>query len=617
MRLEKLDPPIDPDRDHILGPPDAELTLVEYGSYACPHCHAVHEIVEGLRNRFGERMRYVFRHLPMAGNENALRASELAEYAAATTGQFWEVHQALMERGPAFSDGDFGRVAHELNLTGSAQNETAIATAQEHVREDVESARRSGARLTPTFFINGRRYAGAWDEASLADAMLEPLGHRIQSAAFQFVRWGPSSGLLLVVATTLALVLSNSPLGPAFQSWWTTKLGFQWGASSFVLTLLDWVNHGLLTIFFFVVGLEIKREFTVGHLASFRSGALPVVASLGGIILPAIIFATIAPPHLRHGWGIPIGTDTAFAVALIVLLGDRVPIELRVFLTAAVIIDDIVAIAIIALFYTGEIATFYLIAAAAVVLVLVVLNRIGVYGALPYAVSGLILWFFLHEAGLHATLAGVILAVLIPTRPPADLRTLLAQAATVIHQEDLRRDEAMRRGPSAPTLRALDTIHSRIESPADKLLRSVEPWSSYAVLPIFALANAGVAWSTDVFQENGRLMVAITLGLVAGKSIGIVAAAWLAVRSGLAVKPDSYSWRQLVGAGALGGIGFTMSLFIAGLAFPNPADYAAAKIAIFIASVIAAVLGTIILYPRRQEESESELTEESAVGCAI
>jgi len=618
MKLDKLDPPIDLDHDHVLGPPDAELTLVEYGSYSCQYCHAVHEVIEGLRSRFGDRMRYIFRHQPVSDSEVAVQAAELTEYAAVTTGKFWEVHEALMEHGPVFAAGDLERIAREFNLPSGPTHEAALATAQARVREDVASAKRSGVRVTPTFFINGRRYAGAWDESSLADAMLAPLGHRIQSAAFQFVRWGPSSGLLLGLATMLALVFSNSSLGPAFLSWWNTKLGFQLGASSLVLTLLDWVNHGLLTIFFIVVGLEIKREFTVGHLATFRSGALPVIASLGGIILPAVIFAVLAPAHLRHGWGIPIGTDTAFAVALIVLLGDRVPIELRVFLTAAVIIDDIVAIAVIALFYTGDLAIGYLIAGGAVTVLLVVLNRTGVYGALPYAACGIVLWFFLHEAGLHATLAGVILAVLIPTRRPANLNALLAQAATVIHQENLHQGEAMRAGPSESTLRALDGMHARIESPADKLLRSIEPWSSYVVLPIFALANAGVAWSGDVFQENGRLMLAITLGLVVGKSTGIVSAAWLAVKSGIAVKPEAYSWRQLMGAGALGGIGFTMSLFIAGQAFPNVADYAAAKIAIFIASSIAAVIGTIILYPRRGEESEPEEAEETtADACAI
>ena len=307
MRLEKLDPSIDVDQDHVLGDPDAELTLVEYGSYACRHCHAVQEVIEGLRSRFGERMRYVFRHLPVAESGDAVRASELAEYAAETTGRFWEVHEALMERGPSFSADDFVEIAREFNLPSGAAHEAALMAAQIRVREDVDSARRSGARVTPTFFINGRRYEGAWDESSLADAMLAPLGHRIQAAAFEFVRWGPSSGLLLGLATVLALVLSNSPVRSAFDSWWNTTLGFQWGATTFALTLLDWVNHGLLTIFFLVVGLEIKREFTVGHLASFRSGALPVIAALGGIVLPAIIYASISPPHLRHGWGIPIG----------------------------------------------------------------------------------------------------------------------------------------------------------------------------------------------------------------------------------------------------------------------------------------------------------------------
>ena len=594
-----LDPPVDLGRDHILGPPDAEMTLVEYGSYACPRCHAVHEVIEGLRSRFGERMRYVFRHLPVAGNEDAQRASELAEYADQTSGRFWEVHEALMERGPAFAAGDFERLARDFDLPPTGPTHApASAAAQAHVREDIDSAQRSGTRATPTFFINGRRYRGAWDESSLADAMLGTLGHRIQSAALEFVRWGPSSGLLLGLATMLALVLSNSPLGPAFAAMWETPLGLQWGTRGFTHSLLHWVNHGLLTIFFFVVGLEIKREFTVGHLATFRSGALPVIAALGGILLPAVLYASLAPPELRHGWGIPIGTDTAFAVALIVLLGSRVPIELRVFLTAAVIIDDIVAILVIALFYTGEIHAAYMLAGGMVTAVLLALNRAGVYAALPYAFCGVVLWFFLHEAGLHATLAGVILAVLIPALPPANLNALLAQAATVIHLEDSHTGEAMRSGPSEPALRTLDAIHDRLESPADKLLRTSEPWSSYLVLPIFALANAGVAWSQDVFAGQGRLMLAITLGLVVGKPLGIVLSAWLAVQSGIAEKPDAYSWRQLCGAGALGGIGFTMSLFIAGVAFPDQSDYAAAKIAIFLASLIAGGLGALILWPQ-------------------
>ena len=598
-RPSTLDPPVDLSRDHILGLPDAELTLVEYGSYACRQCHAVHDVIESLRVRFGERMRYVYRHLPVEGSDVALYAAELTERSAECGAQFWDAHEALMELGSALSTEDVDRVAlaFDVPLNNESNN------AKTHVQDDVASARRSGALVTPTFYINGRRYEGAWDESSLADAMLEPLGHRIQAAAFDFVRWGPSSGLLLGLATVLAMVLSNSPLSSAFQGWWETPAGFQWGEFVFSLALLEWVNHGLLTIFFLVVGLEIKREFTVGHLASFRSGAMPVIAALGGIVLPAVIYASIAPLDLRHGWGIPIGTDTAFAVALIVLLGDRVPIQLRVFLTAAVIIDDIVAIAVIAMFYSGELATAYLVAGGITTAILFVLNRIGVYATLPYVLGGVLLWFLLHEAGLHATLAGVILALAIPARPPANLKALLAQAATVIHLEDRHSGEAMRQGPSEQALNTLDAIHARLESPAEKLLRSVEPWSSYLVLPIFALANAGVTWSPDVFEQHGRLMSAIALGLVVGKPVGIILAAWIAVKTGIATKPEAYSWRQLAGAGALGGIGFTMSLFIAGEAFPNPTHYAAAKIAIFIASIFAAFAGTLLLYQRRRHEN--------------
>jgi NhaA family Na+:H+ antiporter len=603
-RPNLLDPPVDPGRDHVLGPLDAELTLVEYGSYASAPCHVVHQVVEGLRSRFGDRMRYVFRHFPLSGSQRAVRAAEFAEYVSESTGRFWEVHETLMERGPALSESDLARVRRDFGLPESEDGaEPAFTAAQSRVREDTASAERSGAQVTPTFYINGKRYSGTWDESSLADAMLAPLGHRIQSAAFKFVRWGPSSGLLLGLATLLALVLSNSSLAAVFARFWETPLGFQWGAQTFSHSVLHWVNHGLLTIFFFVVGLEIKREFTVGHLATVRSGALPVLAAIGGIALPAILYACIAPPELRHGWGIPIGTDTAFAVAIIVLLGTRVPIELRVFLTAAVIIDDIVAILVIALFYTESIDTGSLVAGGITTAILVVLNRAGVYRALPYAFFGIILWYFLHEAGLHATLAGVILAMLIPARPPANLKALLSQAATAIRLEDDRSGDAMRVGPSEPTMRKLDAIHARIESPADKLLRTVEPWSSYVVLPIFALANAGVAWSPGVLEGRGRLIYAIALGLVVGKPFGIIAASWLAVRIGIAAKPDAYSWRQLCGAGALGGIGFTMSLFIAGIAFSDQADYAAAKIAIFVASLIAGGMGVLILWPKRKSNN--------------
>jgi NhaA family Na+:H+ antiporter len=391
--------------------------------------------------------------------------------------------------------------------------------------------------------------------------------------------------------------LTNSPLGPAFEAFWEQYLGFTLDDAVFQMSLQHWVNDGLLTIFFLVVGLEIKREFTVGHLASRRSAALPVAAAIGGMVAPALLYLLVIPQGpWSHGWGVPMATDTAFAIALIVMMGARVPIELRIFLTAAAIVDDIGAILVVALFYSSDMHFGYLAAAAALTVALALLNRSRVYRVSPYMLLGVALWACVYAGGVHATLAGVLLALFIPTRPPPNLKALTVQANTIIAAEARQGGEVLRHGPSAAALRALDAIHDRLESPADRLLRHAGARSSYLVLPLFALANAGVAITADVFSGHQPLMLAIMAGLVIGKPLGLVSASVLAVRLGIAVKPDEYSWRQLVGAGALAGIGFTMSLFIAGQAFPADADFAAAKIAVFAASVLSAIIGVALLW---------------------
>jgi NhaA family Na+:H+ antiporter len=286
-----------------------------------------------------------------------------------------------------------------------------------------------------------------------------------------------------------------------------------------------------------------------------------------------------------------------------------VPVELRIFLTAAAIVDDIGAIIVVALFYSGDLNFSYLVAAVACAGMLVMLNHSGVYRVLPYLLVGAGLWACVHAGGLHATLAGVILSLVIPTRPPANLKALTTQASTIIATESRQGDHFLRHGPSLPALRALDAIHDRIESPAARALRRIEPWSSYLVLPLFALANAGVVLNAQAWTGHGTLSLAIGLGLVLGKPLGIVAASALAVWIGAAVKPREYSWRQLGGAGALAGIGFTMSLFIAGQAFPTPSDFAAAKIAVFAASVLAAVVGVAVLWSAKSPELEASEPE--------
>jgi Na+:H+ antiporter, NhaA family len=278
-----------------------------------------------------------------------------------------------------------------------------------------------------------------------------------------------------------------------------------------------------------------------------------------------------------------------------VMLGARVPVELRIFLTAAAIVDDLGAIAAVALFYSGELNLVYLMPAAVLTGALAMLNRSHVYTLAPYVAVGVGLWACVLASGLHPTLAGVILALFIPTRPPPNLTALTTQASAIIAVEASRGGEVLRHGPSTPALRALDAIHDRLESPADRLLRNAGARSSYFVLPLFALANAGVALRMDTFLGRERLFAAIIAGLVIGKPVGIVTASALAVAAKFAVKPSAYSWAQLAGAGALGGIGFTMSLFIAGEAFRSDADFEAAKIAVFIASILSAIAGVTLL----------------------
>ena len=594
----RLDRPVDPARDHLLGPVEAPITLVEYGGYACPHCRAAHDRIAEVRDQLGERLRYVFRHRPLAGNELGRRAAELVERIEPPE-KFWPAHVALMSRSLTLVEDDLRAVAREFGVTDdhASDSEASLRRARTRVAEDERSARASGVRMTPTFFINGRRFDGPWDESAFADAMLGTLGHRVRTAALEFASWAPSAGVLLLLASLLAIVLTNSNAGASFNGFWEQPLGISFADAGFGLSLKDWINDGLLTVFFLVVGLEIKREFTVGHLASRRSAALPIAAAAGGMVVPALLYALTVPDgSWSHGWGVPMATDTAFAIALIAMMGSRVPVELRIFLTAAAIVDDIGAIIVVAVFYSGDLRLDYLSVALAVAGALVILNQSRVYRTSPYLILGAVLWACVHAGGLHATLAGVVLAMFIPTRPPPDFKSLSMQADAILSSEASRGSEAYRRGPSEAALRELDAIHDRLESPAARLLRNAGPRSSYIVLPVFALANSGVVVTADVLQGRGALVSGVVIGLVLGKPLGMVMASLLAVQLGAAVKPQEYSWRQLAGAGALAGIGFTMSLFIAAQAFPDADDFSAAKMAVFVASILSAVVGTMLLW---------------------
>lgn len=610
MLSDRLDRPVSAARDHVFGPENAPITLVEYGSYACPHCRAAAERVAVVLDQFGDQLRYVFRHKPLTNNELARRAAELVERAPPDL--FWKAHNELMTRSASLTEDDLRAVTEELALDQLPTQEStkAAARAKSHVEADEKSAAASGVLFTPTFFINGRRYDGPWDESSLADAMLGRLGHRVRAVAVDFANWGPSGGLLLLLMTILAIGLTNTPLGAGFEAFWKQEFGFILDGAGFRLPLVTWINDGLLTIFFLVVGLEIKREFTVGNLANRRTGALPIAAAIGGMVVPALLYVLLVGQGAwSHGWGVPMATDTAFALALIVMLGRRVPVDLRIFLTAATIVDDIGAIVVVAAYYSSGVHLEFLAAGIGVIAALVMLNRAHVYRVTPYLILGVVLWACIHESGLHATLSGVLLALFIPTRPPANLKALMIQANAIVVAEAQRNAEVRKNGPTLRALRAFDAIYDRLESPADRLLRHAGARSTYLVLPLFALANAGVLISMDVWSGHLSLAIAIIVGLVLGKPLGLVAAAALAVRLGIATKPTTYSWRQLMGAGALAGIGFTMSLFIAGQAFPTAADFAAAKIAIFVASILSVLIGIAILWNANRATDSGSTTK--------
>jgi NhaA family Na+:H+ antiporter len=615
----RLDRSVDPKRDHVLGPDTAPITLVEYGSYACPHCRAANDRITEVRTELGERVRYVFRQRPLTGSDLARRAAELVEQIE-DPDRFWDAHVELMTRSETLTEEDLVAVAQEFGLAdrGPEAADAAVERARARVLEDEASARASGVSFTPTFFISGRRYDGPWDESSFEDAMLGSLGHRVRAAALEFASWAPSTGVLLAIATVAAILITNGPVGESFAAFWETRLGLAFGGREFAMSLLHWINDAVLTVFFLVVGLEIKREFTVGSLASRRSAALPIAAALGGMLAPTLLYLLVIPEGpWRSGWGVPMATDTAFAVALIAMMGVRAPVELRIFLTAAAIVDDIGAITVVAVFYSGEVNLWWLWGAAGVTLLLAVLNRASVYQASWYLLAGVLLWICVYQSGLHATLAGVLLAAFIPTRQPPNYRTLALQAEAILSAEAKHEGEQYRLGPSEQALRALDDIHDRLESPADRMLRTVAPRSSFLVLPIFALANAGVVIEPGVFEGHGPLLAALMAGLVIGKPLGFVGASWLAIRAGLASKPQAYSWRQLLGAGALAGIGFTMSLFIAGQSFPDAKDFAAAKIAVFLASLISAAIGVWVLWSAKSPQvAEGEASEDGAVSAS-
>ncbi|TGE23764.1 Na+/H+ antiporter NhaA [Hymenobacter aquaticus] len=377
---------------------------------------------------------------------------------------------------------------------------------------------------------------------------------------------GKLSGLLLLLATIISLLISNSAWGNAYLHFWENPLGW----APLEKTLAHWVDDGLMVIFFFAVGLEIKREVLYGELTDVRQALLPTLAAVGGVAVPAGIYLLFnVGTAAGHGWAVPTATDIAFSLGILSLLGDKVPFGLRVFLTALAIIDDLIAVLIIALFYTAELHTTYLLIAGGLFGVLILLNRLKVSWLPLYFLLGLALWFFVLKSGVHATIAGVLLALTIPTD-------------------------------------AIEKLEAALHKPI-----------SYLILPIFALANTAIVVSAESVQELlSPLGLGIGLGLLLGKPLGIFGVTWLSVKAGVASLPERVTWVKMLGLGFTAGIGFTMAIFIANLSFTDPGRIDLAKIAVIVGSLVAALLGLLVLHLAHQAEESAAAKLAAAAEAA-
>ena len=403
--------------------------------------------------------------------------------------------------------------------------------------------------------------------------------------------------MVLLAATIVALIWANSPWYDLYHDILETRLTIDLALFDVDLSLHHWINDGLMALFFFVVGLEIKREALLGHLSTPRRAALPVIAALGGMAIPAAIYLAFNfGAEGERGWGVPMATDIAFAIGVLALLGNRVPMQLRIFLLGVAVVDDLGAIMVIAVAYTESISFSHLGIVAGLVAIVVVANRVGFSHAAATSILGFLIWVAMLKSGVHATIAGVLFALLIPARPQysrerfaEESESLIADYREALDNGDTERSEAI--------LGQIEELSQGTESPMERLERLVHPWASYVILPVFALTNAGLNFS-DVELGGvitGDVTIGVIAGLLFGKVIGITLFPWVASRFGLVELPLYVSWTSVIGVGFLAGIGFTVAIFISGLAFTDPALILNAQFGIMCASVLAGIVGYSIL----------------------
>ena len=417
--------------------------------------------------------------------------------------------------------------------------------------------------------------------------------------ALRFTQIEASSGVVLLLAAVIALVWANSAVGETYESFWETHFELAFGPLHLEETLRELINDGFMAIFFFVVGLEIKRELVLGELRDPKAAALPAIAALGGMIVPALIYlAFVGSGEGAGGWGIPMATDIAFSLGVVALLGRRVPVGAKLFLLALAIADDVGAIAVIALFYTADLSALWLMLGVLAIAAMVVANRVNVRSLMFYVPVSFLAWFFFLESGVHATLAGVAIGLITPARPLLDARAFDREARRIIDTYPVGEDTQADRERVDHEARMLAQVATESIAPLNRVEHALALWSGYVIVPVFALANAGVRFEGISLSDaiTHPVTLGVGVGLVVGKIGGITLATLLAVKTGLGRLPKGTTWSHVFGLSAMAGIGFTVALFIAGLAFPDSPDLAdRAKIGIFAGSLIAGLFGYAVI----------------------
>ncbi len=423
----------------------------------------------------------------------------------------------------------------------------------------------------------------------------------ISNRFYNFFKLESFGGILLILITLFAIIAANSPVNHIYHHFIHLKLGVKIGHLQFVKSLSHWVNDALMAIFFVVVGLEIKREVLIGELSTVRKALLPMFAAIGGMVVPALIYFFINRGETTAmGWGIPMATDIAFALGILSLAGKKFPLSLKVFLTAFAIIDDIGGVIVIAVFYSSHIYYNFLALAFAVFIVMLVFNFMKVHNPVPYSIAGIIMWIFMFKSGVHATLAGLLTAFAIPAKGAVNIKQFLREIKIVIKKIEKKPLDNMNPllvgKKTAPEIQTIEEVTHNFIPPLLKIEHTLHPWVTFAILPFFAFVNAGLELHGNFSQMIfNKASLGIILGLVLGKQIGILLFSFLAVKSKICILPNGINWKMMYAVSILGGIGFTMSLFVSSLAFASPDIIDQCKFGILTASLISSVLGIIAL----------------------